>query len=157
MGGHIAFPGFSLYHAAKWGIEGFFEALAAEIEPFGIRTTLVEPGMVRSGFFDAADHVDVSAPYRGNPAVDHDPIPLEAMPGDPVRVADAIRCTGLASDPPRRLLLGSDAYQLVRPALASRLAEVDAQRDTAADTDFPTDVDSPDAPGSATEAVAARM
>ena len=48
MGGHIAFPAFSLYHAAKWGIEGFYESLAAEVEPFGIRTTLVEPGMIRS-------------------------------------------------------------------------------------------------------------
>jgi NAD(P)-dependent dehydrogenase (short-subunit alcohol dehydrogenase family) len=51
MGGQIAFPAFALYHAAKWGIEGFYEALAQEVEPFGIRTVLVEPGMIRTGFF----------------------------------------------------------------------------------------------------------
>jgi NAD(P)-dependent dehydrogenase (short-subunit alcohol dehydrogenase family) len=65
MGGQIAFPSFSLYHVTKWGIEGFFDALAAEVAPFGIRTTLIEPGMVRTGFFDAAIRVPVSAPYRG--------------------------------------------------------------------------------------------
>jgi NAD(P)-dependent dehydrogenase (short-subunit alcohol dehydrogenase family) len=54
MGGHIAFPAFSMYHATKWGIEGFYESLAVEVEPFGIRTTLVEPGMIRSTFYEAA-------------------------------------------------------------------------------------------------------
>ena len=50
MGGQIAFPGMSLYHASKWAVEGFYEALAQELEPFGIRTTLVEPGMARTNF-----------------------------------------------------------------------------------------------------------
>ena len=54
MGGHIAFPAFSMYHATKWGIEGFYESLAAEVEPFGIRTTLVEPGMIPNGSTSAA-------------------------------------------------------------------------------------------------------
>src|SRR5262249_52042634 len=54
MGGHIAFPGFSMYHATKWGIEGFYESLAQEVEPFGIRTILVEPGMIRTSFYAAA-------------------------------------------------------------------------------------------------------
>ncbi|HEY2191702.1 MAG TPA: SDR family oxidoreductase, partial [Actinomycetospora sp.] len=51
MGGQMSFPAFSLYHASKWGIEGFYEALAPEVAPFGIRTTLVEPGMIRTSFF----------------------------------------------------------------------------------------------------------
>src|SRR5690348_371352 len=54
MGGHIAFPAFSLYHATKWGIEGFYEALAQEVAPFGIHTVLVEPGMSRTSFYAAA-------------------------------------------------------------------------------------------------------
>lgn len=44
MGGQITFPAFSLYHVTKWGIEGFYDALAVEVEPFGIHTTLIEPG-----------------------------------------------------------------------------------------------------------------
>src|SRR3984893_1826668 len=81
MGGHIAFPAFSLYHATKWSIEGFYEALAQEVEPFGIRTTLVEPGMIRTSFYEAATRVPVSEPYRGGPA-DCKPIPLEQMEGE---------------------------------------------------------------------------
>ena len=41
MGGQLTFPAFSMYHVTKWGIEGFYEALAAEVEPFGIHTTLI--------------------------------------------------------------------------------------------------------------------
>jgi NAD(P)-dependent dehydrogenase (short-subunit alcohol dehydrogenase family) len=134
MGGHIAFPAFSLYHAAKWGIEGFYESLAVEVEPFGIRTTLVEPGMIRSTFYEAAARVPVSPPYRGTPA-DRSPIPLGQMPGDQAKVVAVMIDAGLAPDPPRRLLLGSDAYRLVHDALAARLAGVEAQRDQAAATD----------------------
>jgi NAD(P)-dependent dehydrogenase (short-subunit alcohol dehydrogenase family) len=134
MGGHIAFPAFSLYHATKWGIEGFYEALAAEVEPFGIRTTLVEPGMIRSTFYEAATRVPVSPPYRGSPA-DRAPIPVEQMPGDQAKVAAAMITAGLSPGPPRRLLLGSDAYRLVHDALAARLAGVEAQKDQAASTD----------------------
>ncbi len=134
MGGHIAFPAFSMYHATKWGIEGFYESLAAEVEPFGIRTTLVEPGMIRSTFYEAAARVPVSQPYQGTPA-DRAPIPLERMPGDQAKVVAAMIDVGLAADPPRRLLLGSDAYRLVHDALAARLAGVEAQQDQAAATD----------------------
>jgi len=65
MGGHLAFPAFSLYHATKWGIEGFYEALAQEVAPFGIHTVLVEPGMIRTSFYEAATRVPVSEPYQG--------------------------------------------------------------------------------------------
>jgi NAD(P)-dependent dehydrogenase (short-subunit alcohol dehydrogenase family) len=43
-GGQVAFPGNSLYHASKWGIEGFVESVAQEVAPFGIGMTIVEPG-----------------------------------------------------------------------------------------------------------------
>jgi NAD(P)-dependent dehydrogenase (short-subunit alcohol dehydrogenase family) len=134
MGGHIAFPAFSMYHATKWGIEGFYESLAVEVEPFGIRTMLVEPGMIRSTFYEAATRVPVSPPYRGTSA-DRTPVPLEQMPGDQAKVVAAMIDAALAPDPPRRLLLGSDAYRLVHDALAARLAGVEAQRDRAASTD----------------------
>ncbi len=134
MGGHIAFPAFSMYHATKWGIEGFYEALAQEIEPFGIRAILVEPGMIRTGFYDAATRVPASEPYRDGPA-DGEPIPLDRMPGDQAKVVTAMIGAALSADPPRRLLLGSDAYRLVHQALAVRLAAVEAQKDLAASTD----------------------
>ena len=49
-GGQIAYPAFSLYHATKWGIEGFVEAVAQEVAPFGITFTLAEPGPTRTDF-----------------------------------------------------------------------------------------------------------
>ncbi len=136
MGGHIAFPAFSLYHATKWGIEGFYEALAQEVEPFGIHTTLVEPGMIRTSFYEAATRVPVSEPYQGGPA-DRKPIPLEQMPGSQTRVVAAMIEAALSENPPRRLLLGSDAYGLVTHALNERLATFERQRAVA----FSTDVD----------------
>jgi NAD(P)-dependent dehydrogenase (short-subunit alcohol dehydrogenase family) len=49
-GGQVAFPGNSMYHATKWGIEGFVEAVAQEVASFGIGMTLVEPGGARTEF-----------------------------------------------------------------------------------------------------------
>lgn len=135
MGGHMTFPAFSLYHATKWGIEGFFDALGAEVEPFGIRTTLVAPGIVRTGFFDAATRVPFSAPYRGGPA-DQTPTTSDEMPVDPGRTVAAIIRAAESDTPPRRLILGTDAYTLVTAALRDRLAEVASQRDSAATADF---------------------
>jgi NAD(P)-dependent dehydrogenase (short-subunit alcohol dehydrogenase family) len=134
MGGHIAFPAFSMYHATKWGIEGFYEALAAEVEPFGIRTMLVEPGMIRTSFYQAATRVPAGPAYQGTP-VDRDALPVEEMPGDQAKVVAVMIGAALSPDPPRRLLLGSDAYRLVHEALAARLADVEAQQDLAPSTD----------------------
>jgi NAD(P)-dependent dehydrogenase (short-subunit alcohol dehydrogenase family) len=134
MGGHLAFPAFSVYHATKWGIEGFYESLAAEVEPFGIRTTLVEPGMIRTSFYQAATRVPPGRAYQGTPA-DRDALPLDEMPGDQAKVVAAMIDAALSPDPPRRLLLGSDAYRLVHAALAARLADAEAQQDLAASTD----------------------
>ena len=136
MGGHMAFPAFSLYHATKWGIEGFYEALAQEVAPFGIHTTLVEPGMIRTGSYEAATRVPVSEPYRDGPAY-RTPIPLEQMPGSQTRVVAAMIEAALSENPPRLLLLGSDAYRLVTKALNERLATFERQRAVA----FSTDVD----------------
>jgi NAD(P)-dependent dehydrogenase (short-subunit alcohol dehydrogenase family) len=139
MGGQIAFPGLSLYHLSKWAIEGFFEALAPEVEPFGIATTLVEPGMARTGFGSAS--ADVAPPldaYAGTPAaamVRGEPIPSEAMPGDPRRIAQAMATLGDMDAPPRRQALGSDAYALIRSALTDRLQALEDQRDLTMGTD----------------------
>lgn len=137
MGGHMTFPAFSLYHATKWGIEGFYDAMAQEVAPFGIRTTLIAPGIVRTGFFDAATRVPFSAPYVGGPA-DQAPTTTEEMSVDPVRTVAAIIRAADSDDPPHRLVLGTDAYTLMTAALHGRLDEVAAQRDTAATADFPS-------------------
>jgi short-subunit dehydrogenase involved in D-alanine esterification of teichoic acids len=68
-GGQTAFPGNSLYHARKWGIEGFCESVAQEVEPFGVVLTIVEPGGARTEFrYGSAQVADALPAYRGTPA-----------------------------------------------------------------------------------------
>jgi NAD(P)-dependent dehydrogenase (short-subunit alcohol dehydrogenase family) len=130
MGAYIGFPGFAIYHATKWGIEGYYEALAQEIAPFGISAMLVEPGMVRTSFYSSAQTVPASEPYRGGPA-DRERMPTDQMPGSQSGVAHAIIEAAVSPSPPRHLLLNSDAYRLVTEALRGRLASVEGQRDSA--------------------------
>jgi NAD(P)-dependent dehydrogenase (short-subunit alcohol dehydrogenase family) len=140
MGAHVAYPAMSLYHTSKWGIEGFFEAYALEVEPFGIHTTLIEPGMVATDFYGSVDAAPSQLPaYAGTQAAafthGESSVALEDMPGDPHKVAEAMIRIGDLTDPPRRQLLGSDAYSLVREALRARLAAVEGQREVALTTD----------------------
>ncbi|MBC8090377.1 MAG: SDR family oxidoreductase [Pseudonocardia sp.] len=130
MGGHIAFPGFAIYHATKWGIEGYFDSLAQEIAPFGISTILVEPGMVRTSFYDALQQVPLSEPYVGGPA-DYPKTPVEDMPGSQSGLAHAIIEAASMDQPPRRLLLNSDAYEMVTKTTRERLASWEQQRESA--------------------------
>jgi NAD(P)-dependent dehydrogenase (short-subunit alcohol dehydrogenase family) len=58
MGGRITFPLYSLYHATKWAVEGFSEALQHEVRAFGIRIKIVEPGPIRTDFYDRS--VDIA-------------------------------------------------------------------------------------------------
>jgi NAD(P)-dependent dehydrogenase (short-subunit alcohol dehydrogenase family) len=132
MGGLMSFPGFSLYHTTKWGIEGFYDAFAPEVEPFGIYTTLIEPGMIRTPFSAAAVRAPRNPAYA---AISRTDIPLEEMPGDQTKVVAAMIRIAELERPPRRQLLGSDAYTLVRDALTQRLEAVEAQRELALTTD----------------------
>lgn len=52
IGGRIVFPYYSLYHASKWAVEGFTESLRFEVEPLGIKVRLVEPGPIKTDFYD---------------------------------------------------------------------------------------------------------
>ena len=119
----------------KWGIEGFYDALATEIEPFRISTILVEPGVVRTGFFDAATRVEVSEPYRGGPA-DSAPPSVDEMTDSQEKTVAAIIRAAESAEPPHRLVLGSDAWRLMTEALSRRLADVLGQRESAATADI---------------------
>ena len=67
-GGQVAFPGNSLYHATKWGIEGFCESVAKEVAPFGIGLTIVEPGGARTEFrYGSAQVADALPPTAAPP------------------------------------------------------------------------------------------
>ena len=140
-GGLVTFPAMSVYHATKWAIEGFWESTAADIAPFGIEVTLVEPGVARTAFggsgidWGAALPAYAEAPpgiLRRMVAGDLPPLPA---PGDPAKIAAAIIASADQSPAPRRLLLGSDAYALTTKALQARLDAIEAARDVAFSTD----------------------
>jgi NAD(P)-dependent dehydrogenase (short-subunit alcohol dehydrogenase family) len=140
-GGQVAFPGNSLYHATKWGIEGFAESVAQEVAPFGIGVTIVEPGGARTEFrYGSAQVAEPLPAYEGNPAHAFramlDPAGGLAA-GDPARMAAAIIASADQQPAPVRIVLGSQALQFTVQTLRDRIAGFEAQVDLAASTDFP--------------------
>ncbi len=55
MGGRLAFPLYSIYHAAKWAVDGFSESLMYELEPFNIRVKIIEPGTIKTQFIGRSE------------------------------------------------------------------------------------------------------
>jgi NAD(P)-dependent dehydrogenase (short-subunit alcohol dehydrogenase family) len=140
-GGQVAFPGNSLYHATKWGIEGFCESVAQEVAQFGIGLTIVEPGGARTEFrYGSAQVADLMPEYDNNPAHSFlamlDPASAPA-PGDPARMAARIIATVDREPAPLRMVLGSQALDSTLTALRKRIADFENQTGLAASTDFP--------------------
>ncbi|PWC17088.1 short chain dehydrogenase [Brenneria roseae subsp. roseae] len=140
MGGQIALPGLSLYHATKWGIEGFFESTRQDIAPFNIQVTIVEPGSARTNFaFASAVMPEAVGAYAQTPAGDTRRIIEggEYQPKvDPEKVVREILASVEREPAPKRLVLGVDAYTLIGEALRDRLAALEAQKDIALSVDF---------------------
>ena len=137
-GGQLAYPMFSVYHATKWGIEGFVESVAQEVAPFGVEFTLVEPGGTKTGFSDAAEHADAMSEYEHTPVGDLRRTMMTTgfpLPGDAGKVAQAIIDSVDVSPAPKRLPLGSDTYTQVRNVLKERLALLESQKIIALGTD----------------------
>jgi NAD(P)-dependent dehydrogenase (short-subunit alcohol dehydrogenase family) len=141
-GGQVAFPGNSLYHATKWGIEGFVESVAQEVASFGIGMTIVEPGGARTEFrYGSAQVAKLLPIYDGTPAHSVlrmlDPKSGGLAPGDPARMAARIIESVGMEPPPLRMVLGSQALQSTLTILRKRIANFEAQTELAASTDFP--------------------
>lgn len=137
-GGQIAYPSFGLYHATKWGIEGFVEAVAQEVAPFGIGFTIAEPGPTRTGFRAGVVTAPAMAAYEDTPAGAIRRAVTSGrfdLPGDAGKVAQAMIDSVEVDPAPRRLVMGRGSYERIRPALLERLAELDAQRALAFSTD----------------------
>ncbi len=141
-GGQVAFPGNSLYHATKWGIEGFVESVAQEIAPFGIGMTIVEPGGARTEFrYGSAQVAKLLPVYDRTPAHSFlrmlDPKTGGLAPGDPARMAARIIESVDLEPAPLRMVLGSQALQSTLTTLRKRIADFETQAKFAASTDFP--------------------
>jgi NAD(P)-dependent dehydrogenase (short-subunit alcohol dehydrogenase family) len=140
-GGQVAFAGNSMYHATKWGIEGFVESVAQEVAPFGIGVTIVEPGGARTEFrYGSAQVAKLTPAYDNNPAHAFlrmlDP-KSGLAPGDPARMAARIIDSVDVEPAPLRMALGSQALESTLSTLRKRIEGFEAQRELAASTDFP--------------------
>jgi NAD(P)-dependent dehydrogenase (short-subunit alcohol dehydrogenase family) len=122
IGGVTAFPEVGLYHASKWGLEGFSQSLSQEVAGFGIHVTLIEP----QGF-----DTDWAGPsgIRAEQMPEYDAM-REARKkqlgarkrGDPDATGAAILKLVDAEEPPLRCFFGATAFDIVRPDYESRIA-----------------------------------
>ncbi|WP_372070207.1 SDR family oxidoreductase (plasmid) [Tistrella mobilis] len=139
-GGQIAYPCFSLYHATKWGIEGFIEAVAQEVNPFGIDFIIAEPGPTATNFGANLVRADALDVYEQTPAGDVRRAIGDGsfvVKGDAARTVAAMIAAAESAAPPLRLTLGSTAYASVTAALSARLAALAAQKEVAESADRP--------------------
>jgi NAD(P)-dependent dehydrogenase (short-subunit alcohol dehydrogenase family) len=121
IGGVNAFPTVGLYHASKWGLEGFSQSLAAEVADFGVKVTIIEP----SGF---------STDWSGPSAVQAEPIAAydsvrefrarfrsRFTPGDPDATGPVVLELVDMDEPPLRLFLGTTGLPMLKEEYAQRL------------------------------------
>lgn len=131
-GGQIAYPNFGIYHASKWGIEGFVEAVRQEVAPFGISMTIVEPGPTKTDFKSGLVRGPAMDIYNDTPAgavrkaFDQGTF---AVTGNPYKMVDAVLKSATKSPAPVRLALGKATYRSVKKALIDRLAELEVQKE----------------------------
>ncbi|TKI08867.1 SDR family oxidoreductase [Martelella alba] len=126
-GGQIAYPGFSVYHASKWGIEGFVEAVRQEVAASGIDFLLVEPGPTATRFGAGLDIAGALPVYRNTAVGQLRKALLSgefAIKGDAGKCVTAMIAAADAAHPPLRLPLGSTAYSHIEAALKTRLDEL---------------------------------
>jgi NAD(P)-dependent dehydrogenase (short-subunit alcohol dehydrogenase family) len=121
IGGVNAFPTVGIYHSSKWALEGFSQALAAEVAPFGIHVTLVEPaGYATDWGGPSAKRAKELPAYQGA----RDAIASfrgANVPGDPDATAAPILKIVDAEKPPLRVFLGTVGLPMIRAEYAKRL------------------------------------
>ena len=124
----------SAYAASKFGLEGWMESLRFEIEPFGIHTTIVEPGFFRTQLLtsESTTYADLSIDDYAERTAQTRPA-WEAMSGkqtnDPAKLAKALVTVIDQEQPPLRWVAGADAVATVEQKANELLAQVDAYRD----------------------------
>ena len=136
-GGQVAYPANSMYHATKFGIEGFCESVAQEVAKFNIGMTIIEPGGARTEFrYGSAKVANLTPEY------DHVHGFLNMLdkskglaPGDPAKMAERIIECADRKDLPIHVVLGSQALNATIERLEKRVSDYKTQTELAASTD----------------------
>jgi len=141
IGGRVGgTPGLGAYQTAKFGVEGFSEVLANEVAAFGLKVIIVEPGGFRTDWMGPSMTMHDPGPdYRDTMSFMHE---LRRSfngnePGDPARAARIIIDVVESPEPPRRLLLGSDAVEMALANGAERNEEARQWASISRSADFP--------------------
>ena len=140
VGGRFAIAGNSPYHAAKWAVGGFSDALAMEVAPFGVKVCTLEPGGIRTNWARRAaqDMPELLPDYE--PSVGQIYRLLRSIEGhqegDPRKIAQLILQLANSDQVPVRLILGVDAEKRVQRAEAARAAEAEQWRHLTLSTVF---------------------
>src|SRR6202045_587678 len=124
----------SAYAASKFGLEGWMESLQAEVAPFGIATTIVNPGFFRTELLpeQSTQYAEPSiADYdeRRGPLVEYWRAQNGRQSGDPTKLARALITIASQEPPPRRFIAGADAMATAEQKIADLKAEMDANRE----------------------------
>jgi len=140
LGGRLALPGSTAYHAAKWAVGGFTESLAQEVAPFGVKVCALEPGGMRTNWGIRA-HQDVPELLPDyEPSVGAIVKALHSLWGqensDPGKVAQIVLRLADSDHLPAHLLLGSDAIKYAAQAEATRAADTERWREISVSADF---------------------
>ena len=151
IGGRHTIAGNTPYHAAKWAVGGFSDALAMEVAPFGVKICTLEPGGIRTNWARRAgqDVPELLPDYEGSVG----PIlkllkSIEGrQEGDPHKIADLIVQLANRDEVPLRLILGVDAEKRVQQAEARRASEAEKWRHLTISTVFETAESIPELPG----------
>ena len=135
------FPGWGIYCATKFAVEGLSESLSAEVAPFGIKVIIVEPGYFRTDFLSAdslrlaENRMDEYALVRESEAAHTQQIKGN-QPGDPQKAVAAVIEVAAAENPPLHLLLGQDAYDMTNVKIKTLQADMAQWKDLTVSTGF---------------------
>jgi NAD(P)-dependent dehydrogenase (short-subunit alcohol dehydrogenase family) len=132
--GLTSFDFCSAYSASKFGLEGWMQALQAEVEPFGINTTIVNPGFFRTELL-----TEESTNYADHPIEDYNVRRIQQMQfwkaangqqsGDPAKLAQALIKIASEEQPPRRFIAGADAIGTAEQVVKTLQQQIDAYRE----------------------------
>ncbi len=132
IGGRVAIPGNSPYHAAKWAVGGFSDSLADEVAPFGVKVCTLEPGGIRTDFRRRAGQTlpPLLPDYEASVGPVYQFMADQGAPSenDPRRIADLLIRLSQADSVPKRLVLGKAAQEYVDRMEAARADEKQANQ-----------------------------
>ena len=140
VGGRLAVAGNTPYHAAKWAVGGFSDALAMEVAPFGVKICSLEPGGIRTNWARRARQKapELLPEYQASVGASLKVLRSHEVlsEGDPRKIADVVVQLANSEDVPLRLILGVDAEKRVHQAEAARASEAEKWRHLTLSTVF---------------------